>query len=117
MKLEGESEGTLFIKSWNDLEAGDILSANSGPVFVKYLQNLLATFSVLVILSPFSSTNGYVNFFIFILAYCIIQNPPRLLDVGLIYFNLILKIKPLGNSKKITLFLYGLYLRSFSLDR
>ena len=63
MKLESESEGTLFIKSWNDLEAGAILSAKFGPMFVKYLQNLLATFSVLVILSPFSSTNRYVNFF------------------------------------------------------
>ena len=61
MKLESESEGTLFIKSWNDLDAGAILSATFGPMFVKYLQNLLATFSVLVILSPFSSTNG--NFF------------------------------------------------------
>ena len=63
VKLESESEGTLFIKSWNDLEAGDILSAKFGPMFVKYLENLLATFFVLVILSPFSSTNGYVNFF------------------------------------------------------
>ena len=63
MKLDSESEGTLFLKSWNDLEAGAILSAKFGPMFVKYLQNLLATFSVLVLLSPFSSTNGYVNFF------------------------------------------------------
>ena len=63
MKLDGESEGTLFIKSWKDLEAGAILSGKFGPMFVKYLQNLLATFSVLVMLSTFSSTNGYVNFF------------------------------------------------------
>ena len=63
MKLDSESEGTLFIKSWNDLEAGAILSAKFGLMLVKYLQNLLATFSVLVILSPFSSTNGHVNFF------------------------------------------------------
>ena len=63
MKLESKSEGTLFIKSWNDLEAGAILSAKFGPMFVKYLQNLLATSSVLVMLSPFSSTSGYVNFF------------------------------------------------------
>ena len=63
MKLDSESEGTRFIKPWNDLEAGAILSAKREPMFVKYLQNLLATFSVLVMLSPFSSTNGYVNFF------------------------------------------------------
>ena len=43
MKLENETEGTLFIKSWNDLEAGAILSAKIGPMFVKYLQNLLAS--------------------------------------------------------------------------
>ena len=91
MKLESKSEGTLFIKSWNDLEAGAILSAKFGPMLVKYVQNLLATFSVLV-----------CQFRLFILAYCIIQNPPRLLDVSLIYFNLILKIEPLGNSKKIS---------------
>ena len=30
MKLDSESEGTLFIKSWNDLEAGAILSAKFG---------------------------------------------------------------------------------------
>ena len=49
------SEGTLFIKSWNDLEAGAILSAKFGPMFVKYFQNLLATCSALVMPSPFSS--------------------------------------------------------------
>ena len=63
MKLDSESEGTLFIKSWNNLEVGAILSTKFGPMFVKYLQNLLATFSVLLMLSLFSSTNGYVNFF------------------------------------------------------
>ena len=55
----------MFIKYWNDLEAVVILSAKFGPIFVKYLQNLLATFSVLVILSPFSSTSGYVSFFLY----------------------------------------------------
>ena len=40
-----------------------ILSAKFGPMFVKYLQNLFATSSVLVMLSPFSSSSGYVNFF------------------------------------------------------
>ena len=50
VKLDSESEGALFIKSWNDLEAVVILSAKFGPMFVKYLQNLLATFTVLVIL-------------------------------------------------------------------
>ena len=89
------------MKSWNDLKAGSILSAKFGPIFVKYLQNLLMTFSVLVMLSPFSSTNGYVNFF-FVLVYYIIQNPLHLLDVSLIYFNLILKMEPLGDSKKIS---------------
>ena len=63
MKLDSESEGTLFIKFWNDLEAGAIISARFGPLFAKYLQNLLATFSVLVMFSPFLSTNGYGNFF------------------------------------------------------
>ena len=64
LKLDSESEGTLFIKSWNDLEAVVILSAKFGPMFVKYLQNLLATFSVLVILSPFSSTSGPIDHYI-----------------------------------------------------
>ena len=53
----------MFIKSRNDLEAGAILLAKFGPMFVKYLQNLLATSSVLVMFPPFSSTSGYVNFF------------------------------------------------------
>ena len=44
---------------------------------------------------------------VFFLAYCIIQNPPRLLDVlSLIYFNLIFKIEPLGNSWKIRQFVF-----------
>ena len=61
MKLDSEYEGTLFIKSLNDLEAGAILSAKFGPMFVKYSQNVLAIFSVLVTLSSFSTTYGYVN--------------------------------------------------------
>ena len=40
-KYIGESEGTLFIKPWNDLEAVVILSAKFGSMFVKYIQNLL----------------------------------------------------------------------------
>ena len=66
MKLDSEYEGTLLIKSWNDLEAGAILSAKFGPMFENIsVQNLLATFFELVMLSPFSSANGYVNFFLF----------------------------------------------------
>ena len=42
VKLDSDFEDTLFMKSWNDLEAGAILLANCGPIFVKYLQNLLA---------------------------------------------------------------------------
>ena len=61
MKLDSESEGILFIKSWNDLYAGAILSAKFGPMFVKYSQNLLATFSMLGTFLSFSTTNGYVN--------------------------------------------------------
>ena len=62
MKLDSESEGTLLIKSWNDLEAGVIFSAKFGPMFVKYLQYLLAIISLQFMLSPFSSTNGYVGY-------------------------------------------------------
>ena len=53
----------MFIKSRNDLEAEAILSAKFGPMFVKYLQNLLATSTVLVMFPPFPFTSGYVNFF------------------------------------------------------
>ena len=110
MKLDRESEGTLFRGYRNDLEAGAILSVNCqepiglwAPAIVKYLQNLLATFSVLVMLSPFSSTNGYVNFFfLFGLLNYSKSSTSALLDVSLIYFNLIFKIEPLGNSKKIS---------------
>ena len=102
MKFDSESEGTLFIKFWNDLVAEAILSARFGPMFVKYLQNLLATFSVLVMLSPFSSTNRYVNFFFLFWPIALFKILFVCLMFSLIYFNLIFKRKLLGNSKKIS---------------
>ena len=106
--MTASPEDTLFIKSWNNLEVGAILSAKFGPMFLKYLQNLLATFSVLLMLSLFSSTNGYVNFFFLFWPMALFKILHVCLMLVLFKFQFVLKIKPLGNSKKISLFLYVL---------
>ena len=42
LKLDSESKVTLvlFIKSWNDLAAGAILSAKFGSMFLKYIYRI-----------------------------------------------------------------------------